>query len=342
MDKFPSLPLRKPTVDDVARALRLSKATVSNAFNRPQLLSAATLERIHAHCREVGYFGPDPVARSLRRPDLHDMAVVFHHDLSYALGDPLSVAFLQGVAQELDRRHLSMHIIPRLGRRLNLAAVLQLPSDAIILHANVPESQEPQVQAIRKPLVLVDHAIEGVTSIGIDDFGGAHQAMEYALGKCPDRVVVVGLPAGAMGKGSPWRARAGESVGEVRRRGYLAALQTHRRSADSVQWHYVRDDEPEAVTDGTLEVLRQCLLSGSTALLCMSDRIALALLGWVQAQGLPRPQSVVGFDDIPEAALHGLSTVRQDAHLKGVCAVCAVLDGTGSQLLPTTLVVRKT
>ncbi|MGQ0709929.1 MAG: LacI family DNA-binding transcriptional regulator [Rhodoferax sp.] len=342
MDDSPSLPLRRPTVDDVARALRLSKATISNAFNRPQLLSTETLERIHAHCREVGYFGPDPVARAMRRPELHEMAVVFHHDLRYALGDPLSVAFMQGVAQELDQRHLSMHIIPRLGRRLNLAAAFQLPSDAIILHANVPEDLVPQVKAIRKPLVLVDHSIDGVTSIGIDDFGGARQAMEYALGKRPDHVLVVGLPAGALDQASPWLARSGESIGEVRRRGYLAALQTQQRSADSVQWHYVSDDEPEAVTAGTLEVLRQCLGSGSTALLCMSDRIALALLRWVRAQGLPNPQSVVGFDDIPDAALHGLSTVRQDAHHKGVCAVRAVLDGSGSQVLPTTLVVRKT
>lgn len=342
MDDSPVAPSRRPTLDDVARALRLSKATISNAFNRPQLLSPETLERIHSHCREVGYFGPDPVARAMRRPELHEMAVVFHHDLSYALGDPLSVAFMQGVAQELDRRHLSMHIIPRLGRRLNLAAAFQLPSDAIILHANVPEELVPQVKAIRKPLVLVDHRIDGVTSIGIDDFGGARQAMEYALGKRPEHVVVVGLPAGAMDQASPWLARAGESIGEVRRRGYLAALQNQGRSAQAVHWHYVSDDEPEAVTPATLEVVRNCLGQGSTALVCMSDRIALALLAWVRSQGLPMPQSLVGFDDIAEAALHGLSTVRQDAHQKGVCAVCTVLDGSGSQTLPTTLVQRKT
>jgi DNA-binding LacI/PurR family transcriptional regulator len=52
--------------------------------------------------------------------------------------------------------------------------------------------------------------------------------------------------------------------------------------------------------------------------------------------------AIVGFDDGPAAELAGLTTVRQDATLKGELAVKALLDGLRPAPLPVTLVVRKT
>ena len=56
---------RKPTLDTVAGVVGVSRATVSNAYNRPDQLSAALRERILAAALDLGYAGPDPVARSL-------------------------------------------------------------------------------------------------------------------------------------------------------------------------------------------------------------------------------------------------------------------------------------
>ena len=72
---------KKLTLNDVARELGVSRATVSNAFNKPELLAKEMLERIMTASLELGYFGPDPMARAMRRKDLHEVAVVFHHDL---------------------------------------------------------------------------------------------------------------------------------------------------------------------------------------------------------------------------------------------------------------------
>ncbi|HEV7915720.1 MAG TPA: substrate-binding domain-containing protein, partial [Albitalea sp.] len=78
------------------------------------------------------------------------------------------------------------------------------------------------------------------------------------------------------------------------------------------------------------------------AVTAMSDRIALAAMeamrGWSEIELV----SVVGFDDIPAAAGAGLTTMRQDAVHKGETAVCIVLDGDPSAVLPLELVVRQT
>src|SRR4051812_37601660 len=55
------------TLDDVAREAGVSRMTVSNAYNQPDRLAPATLERVLAAAGRLGYGGPSAVGRSLRR-----------------------------------------------------------------------------------------------------------------------------------------------------------------------------------------------------------------------------------------------------------------------------------
>lgn len=59
-------PRRRATLASLAAELKVSRTTVSNAFNRPDQLSADLRERVLATAKRLGYAGPDPVARSLR------------------------------------------------------------------------------------------------------------------------------------------------------------------------------------------------------------------------------------------------------------------------------------
>lgn len=65
------------TISDVAAALGVAVSTVSNAYNRPDQLSAQLRERILATAVELGYPGPDPVARGLRRQRAGAAGVLF-------------------------------------------------------------------------------------------------------------------------------------------------------------------------------------------------------------------------------------------------------------------------
>ena len=55
------------TLNQLAQQLGVSRATVSNAFNRPDQLSGDLRKVILDAAREAGYVGPDPTARALSR-----------------------------------------------------------------------------------------------------------------------------------------------------------------------------------------------------------------------------------------------------------------------------------
>src|SRR3954449_10876708 len=76
------------TLADVATRLGVSRTTVSNAYNRPNQLSPALRERVLAAAAELGYSGPDPMARGLRRGQTGSLGLVFDAPLSYAVTDP--------------------------------------------------------------------------------------------------------------------------------------------------------------------------------------------------------------------------------------------------------------
>ena len=59
------LPVTPPTLADVAERAGVSRQTVSNAVNNPDLLRPDTLERVRQTIAELGY-SPNRAARNLR------------------------------------------------------------------------------------------------------------------------------------------------------------------------------------------------------------------------------------------------------------------------------------
>lgn len=336
---------KRLTLVDVANALGVSRTTVSNAFNRPHRLSATLREEVIGKARELGYFGPDPAARALRRTGVHEVAVVFHHDLCYALSDPPSVEFLKGVSSELDRRHLILQLIPKMGRRLDLDAAFQTTADALIVHAEVDLELADTVRALRKPVVLVDSIVEGAVSIKSQDRHGAEMAMAHALSMGPDHVLVLTFPLD-----DDTRTRAlsdaetlphGYLPGE-RAAGYASAARAAGFALERIRWIEVDDIHPESAGQVVAALCDQFDPGCRLAVLAMSDRMALAVQAAVRGWNGPEVVAIVGYDDIAASSAAGLTTVRQNHRLKGECAVQALLDGIVPKSLPVELVVRNT
>src|ERR1700745_1327609 len=95
----------------LARALGVSRTTVSNAYSRPDKLSPELRERILATARELGYEGPNALASSLRTGRTETGGVLFTDDLGYAFSDPVSTLFLAGVAGEVQRAGYALTVV---------------------------------------------------------------------------------------------------------------------------------------------------------------------------------------------------------------------------------------
>src|SRR3954452_9827021 len=86
------------TLADVAAHIGVSRTTVSNAYNRPNQLSPKLRAKVLAAASELGYCGPDPVARGLRSGRTGSLGRVSDQPLTYVFTAPAATLFLQGMA----------------------------------------------------------------------------------------------------------------------------------------------------------------------------------------------------------------------------------------------------
>jgi DNA-binding LacI/PurR family transcriptional regulator len=340
-------PARRVTLRDVATRLGVSSATVSNAYNRPDQLSLELRERVLGAARELGYGGPDPLARSLRRGRTGVIGVVYDAPLEYAFADPAAALFLGAVARTVQERGLSLLLLasPQGTRPVETASV-----DGFVVYCAAEGGELLRaVQGRGLPTVVVDQAPQpGASRVGIDDAGGAAEAARHLTGLGHRHLGVLSLELSPERRGGPVtperEARVVYQTTASRLRAYREAAQAAGARLDVTEAPLNTPQEGERVA---LDLLRS--RPEITALLGMSDVLAQGALRAAQALGrrVPEDLSLVGFDDLPSSAALNLSTVWQPTTEKGArvgAAILARLDGgsPGDVTLPTRLIVRGT
>ena len=100
MSRSPT-PRRRATLASLAAELKVSRTTISNAYNRPDQLSADLRDRVLATAKRLGYPGPDPVARSLRTRKAGAVGLVMTEPLNYSFNDPAALDFVAGAGRVL-------------------------------------------------------------------------------------------------------------------------------------------------------------------------------------------------------------------------------------------------
>src|SRR5829696_3439248 len=173
---------RPVTLATIAAAVGVSRMTVSNAYNRPDQLSPALRARILAAAHELGYGGPDPVARTLSRGETGSVGVVLDYPLTRAFTDPATVEFLHGVAAGCEEQGRGMALVPRIADR-DAALVGAALVDGFVVYC-VPEG-DPRMDAIRArklPYVRVDFEPDpGLLNVNVDDEGAARAVADHLV-----------------------------------------------------------------------------------------------------------------------------------------------------------------
>jgi DNA-binding LacI/PurR family transcriptional regulator len=342
-----------PTLLDVARAAGVSRTTVSNAFNRADQLSAELRERVLATARDMGYAGPNPMARMLRTGRAGAIGVVFSDRLTYAVTDPAAIALLEGIALVCDQEDAALLILSALDEGAARRVVRQAAVDGFIIYCLTTESGV--INAIRErggPVVAVDEpGFADAPGVGIADRAGARQAAQRLLELGHGNIAILAMETRPDRYAGPLDAarRAGSvyAVTDERLAGYEDALRAAGLDLAAARVEERPCNNPRAAREATLGLLAERLRP--TAILAMGDVFALAAIDAAKELGLRVPDdlSVVGFDDIPIASQLSppLTTVRQPLVDKGRIAAELLFGRRQADkpiILPTELVVRST
>jgi LacI family transcriptional regulator len=321
------------TIGDVAAAAGVSMATVSKAVNGRYGVRGATAEHVLRVAQELGYHAG--LGASSMRSTRTGVVGVF-----VAAFEPFSSEVLKGIGVALEGRGIELLVYSSLTgpdgegwERRSLSRLAGALDGAILV---APSAVDLPVGI---PIVAIDpHAgPAGLPTVESDSFGGARLAVQHLLGLGHRRI---GFVAGRPDLRSAVRREAG-----------------YRQALDDAGVPF----DPDLVRIGGYEL--RASREAAAALLDLEDRptavfggndlSAIATVQVAQSLGLRVPEdlSVVGFDDVPEAARADppLTTVRQSMQQLGNEAVAMLLTLVAGQeprvphvTLATRLLERRT
>src|SRR5215216_1224556 len=293
----------QPTLATVAERAGVSRQTVSNALNNPELLREDTLERVQAAIAELGYT-PNRAARQLRTRASHMIGLRFEpaeEGTSNALIDRFLHTLVETTAKT------GHHVLLFSGdvddpldgydELLRATAV-----DAFVITDTYAGTAETELlRRVGAPFVTFGRPWDDPAAahpwVDVDGARGACVATEHLLEVGHSRVAWLG-----------WEETS--RIGDDRRSGWEKAMQA--AGVDTAGLGIRTTDNVDAARMEAHRLLDDPTITGFA---CASDTLAIGVLHALHERGL-RPgldAGVVGFDDSLGAHVSwpGLSSVRQ-------------------------------
>jgi DNA-binding LacI/PurR family transcriptional regulator len=286
---------------DVAAAAGVSVKTVSNVVNNYQFVSHETRERVLAAITDLDY-RPNLSARRLRtgRSNLIALSVPEIQAPYFAelAGEIVDAAELHGWTVLIDRAGDQR----AKGRRTATRLHADLVDGAIASPLAITAEDARDFADASHPLVLLGEQLADVEAdhVAIDDVSAAAAATRHLIELGRTSIAAIGEP--------------GLPTGELRLRGFLAALAETGRTVDPqlvmpVSGHHRQDGYAAMASLLSHE-------SPPDAVFCFNDLLALGAIRAIVRAGLkvPRDVAVVGFDDIEDGrySTPSLTTVSPD------------------------------
>ena len=317
----------RPTLAAVARLAGVSNSTASLAFSGTGPVSDATRDRVLAAAKQLNYAGPDPRARSLRRGRSGIVGVVMEERVGDAFRDPIKIALLDGITEEIGAIDAGLLILTDAGDAAQ--RIEDAPMDAVVLVGCSPRLDESVGMLRQRGIPLI--AIEGDPAVGVPVIGQDNrEASRIAAQHLHDLghrdVAVVALPLTRdrnRGRFTTESARTASSTTAVDR---LAGVQDVFPGVGG--WVTRGSFVEEGRLAGT--ALLEQAQGRPTAIVAQSDLLAAGVIRAAEELGLEVPWdvSVVGFDGVRVDGLwpYDLTTLVQPAVDKGRAAGRAVVD----------------
>lgn len=318
------------TLQHVARAAGVSRATASRVLSGAGPWSADARDRVRTAAARLGYVA-DPVARALVRGEGTRVVVAVTGADETVLDDPYVARVVAATARVCgaDGLGASARWVPRRSPGEPLAELARDRSVGGVVLVNTTREQLDAVpRALRGRIASIGIGAPGVPSVDVDNGGGTGAAVEHLIRSGRRRIAMV--------TGPPWLPCTGRPVASYRRAVADAGLPERT----------VRGDFTAAAgRAGADEALARW--PDTDALVVCCDAAALGALTVLRRRGLdvPGDVAVTGFDDILAAAHSGpaLTTASHPVERIAAAAARAALHAAAAEeeLFPSALVVRE-
>ena len=334
---------------DIAKAAGVSHGTASNVFSRPEIVRAEVRERVKAVAEQMGYAGPDPKGRLLRAGKVNAIGVATTEPLSYFFDDPFARVMMAGISEACDATGAGIALVSAANQEKLAWNIQSALVDGFVLFCIEGGSRLVDLTRERRlPFVALELGFhdETISAIGVDNIAGGRLAARHLAELGHRRFAVLSLTLGEDRTGfvTPEMVRSAVYTGtRDRLAGYFEELS--RFGVDTTKIPIFETENEERSTRAGLEAI--FVGEPPTAILAMSDRMAMIAIEWLTARGLKVPQdvSIVGFDGVPDGALctPPLTTIAQPITEIGRRAARMILDHDGAvrrETMGVELIVR--
>jgi len=314
-------PLSPPTLADVAERAGVSRQTVSNAVNNPDLLRAETLVRVQQAIEELGYL-PNRAARNLRTRASHLVGLRLS-PVQEGTANAAMDRFVHSLVWT--SREAGYHVLLFSGEGADPLEgyddlVRSTAVDAfIVTDTYLGNPQATWLRQRRAPFVAFGRPWDDPEArhpwVDVDGAAGTELATRHLLERGHTRIAWIG-----------WRKES--RIGEDRRAGWSRALKERGLSTTGMASRV--EDTVWSGRDASSHLLDE---ARPTAFVCASDTLAMGVLRTLAERGLHpgKDIAVVGFDDsqVAQVVHPGLTSVRQPLEEVAVAVVRALEDLLG-------------
>ncbi len=331
----------RTTIKDIARECGVSLSTVSLVLNNNPRISEETRAKVLAVVEKHGY-QPNINARGLASRSSKTISVVVPH-LNHVFADVYFGEIVSGIYDRATEQNYKVILDIANTKFVQSHEYINLlkskrADGMLFIAASINDTYLKVFEDNGLPFLLVNHYFpsSALNYIAVDYRASAYQAADHLLEKGHRHIGVI--------------AGTNTYTGIEFRKAFIERCASRGIKESQLPW---LDGGKDWSQENGFEAARQLLAKNRkiTAIMAGNDRMAIGAMRHVLKQGLKVPQdiSVMGVDDIPEAAFTtpGLTTVRHDLYQLGAAACDRLLALFRNQitqcrdLLPVKLVERE-
>ncbi|ERK29071.1 LacI family DNA-binding transcriptional regulator [Clostridium intestinale] len=307
------------TIKDIAKTVGVSCTTVSNVIHgKPGRVSAETIIKINKAIEDLNYV-PNMSARSLVSNSSKVIGVINHivttRDKNF-MEDPFHSIFIGAIESTLrENGYYLMLRTVETSQDLNFF-LRNWNVDGLILTGIYEDDFYDVLTKLNIPVVLIDSYVSNpnICNVSLEDFNGGYLATKYLIDHGHRSIAFA----------SPFIKYKG--VVSERFDGYKKALSEANIEFNKDLVFEQELDTPTAIALGKSLAKR----NDFTAIFSTADILAAGIITGLKQAGkkVPDDISIIGFDDINLCNLisPALTTIHQDAHLKGKLSVNYIID----------------